>query len=317
MNSRQLAQKWQFPRYKTFEKEVRESASNWLKKKGFYINPRRPYCLSSLSDWKNNIILHEVADYIDDYKKQCEGNRKPFPLHKYVHHGLSSQAMAFNLIGPLITRNDLNPLLSLLNHGENYSVQATSASFEHEDRKVFKEDAGQPTSIDVVLNNEDGQPVVFIESKFVEKEFGGCSVFAGGDCNGRNPLHNKSGCFLHFIGRKYWDLIEKYGFDVALKNEKQCIFVAHYQFFREVLFSIEKDGVFVLLSDERSPVFHCSVNGSDNGLMPFLMEFVPEQYKNRILSISIQKLVGEIKKSVKHQDWICEFEAKYGLQQKS
>ena len=71
-------------------------------------------------------------------------------------------------------------------------------------------------------------------------------------------------------------------FDVALKNEKQCIFVAHYQFFREVLFSIEKDGVFVLLSDERSPVFHCSVNGSDNGLMPFLMEFVPEQYKNRI-----------------------------------
>ena len=313
MSSRSLAQQWQFPRYKVFERHVRAAASNWFKEKGYIVHSKMPYCLSILNDWKKNIILEEVADYIEKFKNDCEQAGEPFPLHKYIHHGLSSQAMAFNLIGPLVTRNDLDPLLRLLNHGNGFSVQATSASFEYEDRAVFNEDTGQPTSIDVVLNNEANQPVVFIESKFVEKEFGSCSVFAGGDCSGRNPLIDKNQCFLHFIDRKYWELMEKYGFDVALRDEKQCVFVAHYQFFREVLFSIEKGGIFVLLSDERSPVFHCSVNGSDNGVMPFLTEFVPDQYKSGIISISIQKLVGEIKESVIHQDWIGDFENKYGL----
>jgi hypothetical protein len=27
-----------------------------------------------------------------------------FPLHKYIQHGLNSQALLFNLIGPLLTR---------------------------------------------------------------------------------------------------------------------------------------------------------------------------------------------------------------------
>ena len=242
MNSRRLAQQWQFPRYKVFERHVRTAASNWFKEKGYTVHSKMPYCLSSLNDWKKNIILEEVADYVEKFKDNCERLGKPFPLHKYVHHGLSSQAMAFNLIGPLITRNDLDPLLRILNHGNVFSVQATSASFEYEDRTVFNEDTGQPTSIDVVLNDGGYQPAVFIESKFVEKEFGGCSVFAGGDCSGRNPLTDKNQCFLHFIDRKYWELMEKNGFDVVLRDEKQCIFVAHYQFFREVLFSIEKGG---------------------------------------------------------------------------
>jgi hypothetical protein len=147
----------------------------------------------------------------------------------------------------------------------------------------------------------------------VEKEFGGCSVFAGGDCNGRNPLPDKDHCYLHFIGRRYWDLIEKYGFQDELTTEKQCIFVDHNQFFREVLFSLEKGGNFILLSDARSPVFHCSVNGVENGLMPFLMQFVPDLYTNRIAAISIQQLVDSIKDFSEHQDWIGQFESKYGL----
>jgi hypothetical protein len=98
-----------------------------------------------------------------------------------------------------------------------------------------------------------------------------------------------------------------------LRNEQQCIFVAHYQFFREILFSLEKGGAFVLLSDERSPVFHCSVNGEKRGLMPFLMEFVPDGLKNRVASISVQQLTNTIKESNRHSDWIDQFERKYGL----
>jgi hypothetical protein len=314
MNSRQLAQKWTFPRHKLFEKELRIAASNWFKNRGYSTHSRMSYCLNNWDDWKKNIILDEVAAYIEKHKEGCERDRKPFPLHKYVHHGLSSQAMEFNLIGPLITRNDFEPLLQLLTQKNvDVSGHVISASFEYEDRNVFNEDSGQPTSIDIVLKNEKGNPIVFVESKLVEKEFGGCSIFSGGDCSGQNPLSDKGRCYLHFIGRKYWDLIEKYGFSETLKAEQQCIFVAHYQYFREVLFSLEKDGTFVLLSDQRSPVFHCTANGTNKGLMPFLLQFVPDEYKDRIASVSIQELVNSIKKSGKHQDWVKDFESKYGL----
>ena len=314
MNSRRLAQQWPFPRYKKFEKVLQSAATKWFKDKGQPTRPRTPYCLNSWSEWKKNIILDEVATYIENFKTECVRDAKPFPLHKFVHHGLSSQAMTFNLIGPFITRGDLDPLLELL-HQENVDVaeSVVSASFEYEDRTVFNEDAGQPTSIDVVLKNGNQEPAVFIEVKLAEKEFGGCSVFHNGDCNGSNPLSGKNTCYLKHIGRKYWDLVEKHGLSKRLCNEQQCIFVAHYQFFREFLFSLEKGGTFILLSDERSPVFHCSINGEKRGLMAFLMEFVPDELKNRVASISVQQLTNAIKESNKHSDWIHQFECKYGM----
>lgn len=114
MNSRQKAKDWKIPRHAEFETELRNSSSDWFAEKGFKVHYKMPYCLDSLDNWKNNIILSEVADYIENFKKESEKNNKPFPLHKYAHHGLSSQAMVFNLIGPLITRNDLHPLLDIL-----------------------------------------------------------------------------------------------------------------------------------------------------------------------------------------------------------
>ncbi len=314
MNSRQLAQKWPSPRYKSFEKGLRIAASNWYVRKGYPSHPRMAYCLKNWSDWRSNIILDEVSNYIEQFKDNCEKEGKPFPLHKYIHHGLSSQAMAFNLIGPLITRDDYEPIIQLLKR-KNLQIAASiaSASFEFEDRDVFNEDTGQPTSIDIVLKDQHESPRVFIESKLVEKGFGGCSVFSGGDCNGENPIHNKKQCYLHFIGRRYWDLMDKYGFSKILENEKQCSFVAYYQFYREVLFSLEKGGVFLLLSDERSPVFHCASDGLERGLLAFLLKNFPKEYLTKVGAISLQELVSVIKGSDKHKDWIFEFESKYGM----
>lgn len=314
MNSKKLAQEWPFPRHRMFEDQLRRSASAWFEGKQFSTHPKRHYCLKERSDWKKNIILDEVSAYVEQVKSNCEKEGKPFPLHKYVHHGLSSQALVFNLIGPLVTRNDYKPLIRLLekkNVGNAHQI--ASATFEYEDRSVFNEDSGQPTSIDIVLRDGEKTPFIFIEGKLVEKEFGGCSVFAGGDCNGANPIANKEQCYLHFIGRSYWDLMDKYGFTYNLRRERQCIFVAHYQFFREVLFSLEKGGIFILLSDERSPVFHCDVKGTNRGLMPFLLTFVPQKLRGRILSISVQELVNEIQAVGNHNDWINEFKRKYGL----
>ncbi|HPO90452.1 MAG TPA: hypothetical protein P5239_02480 [Victivallales bacterium] len=318
INSRQLARKWPFLRYEKFEETLRKAASEWFKEKSFKTHPRNSYCLANWDDWEKNIILDEVAGYIRKVKNDCEQKRKPFPLHKYIHHALSSQAMAFNLIGPLITRKDYEPIVSVLQtKGLPNSNDIFSASFEYEDRDIFNEDSGQPTSIDIVLKNNNGRPIIFIESKLVERGFGGCSVFAGGDCNGQNPINNYDYCFLHFIGRKYWVLMDKHGFSEILRNEKLCIFVEYYQFFRELLFSIEKGGVFVLLSDERSPVFHCKVNGIERGKMAFLTNILPKQHKDRIMSISIQEMVEAIRRTNRHTDWINEFEKKYGLHNRS
>ena len=42
-----------------------------------------PYCLDSLDNWKNNIILSEVADYIENFKNESEKNNSKYSS-KYI-----------------------------------------------------------------------------------------------------------------------------------------------------------------------------------------------------------------------------------------
>lgn len=274
-----------------------------------------PYILAQWKQWKDNLIDSGVADHIEAERRRRETQRQGFPLHKYVHHGLSSQAMLFNLVGPLMIRKDLSPLRDALEKtGIEWPAGAVEADFEFEDRTVFNEDSGQPTSIDLVLRDGGGLPRVFIESKLVEREFGGCSVFAAGDCDGRNPAADPPSCYLHHIGRLYWTRLQEHGFvEGPLANDAACVLVNHYQFFREVLLALHLGGVLVHLSDERNPTFHCqSSDGHYRGLMPLLLGMVPEALRIRVGSVSIQQVVAAIKATGRHP-WISEFEAKYGL----
>ncbi len=309
-NSRQFAKEWPLPKHKSFKRDVQKHAARWFKENGKPTHSKMSYCLEKREDWNENIILPEVVKYINKVKDEKEANNKFFPLHKFVHHGLSSQALVFNLIGPLITRNDYKPLCDLLKK-KNIVLHSSvsTAEFEFENSEIFNEDFGQPTSIDVVLMDEKGTPFIFIESKFTEAKFGGCSVFASGDCCGKNPINNLSDCYLHSIGRKYWDIMKEFGFTKILDKEKICAFTNYYQFFREVLFSLKYKGIFTLLYDERSPVF----NFNGKGLMPFLMEFIPSEHKDKITMISIQELANEIEISGRHNDWIGKFKKKYGI----
>jgi len=315
MNSRQLAKTWPFPRYGPYQRAMRETATAWFDQKGLPRDSRYSFILDAWDHWPQNMVLPEVAEYIQECKVQCENEGKPFPLHKYLHHGLSSQAMAFNLVGPLIVRNDYQPLIDALAAvGVECGKHLHDAVFEFEDRKVFNEDSGQPTSIDIALRDSDGRPFVFIEAKMMEAEFGGCTVRTMGDCSGENPLPEKSGCYLHHIGRTYWTLAEKYGVADLAKDEGQCILALYYQFFRELFFALEYGGIFVLLHDERSPVFHCEAHGVERGLMPMLLKYVPEEHFSQIASISMQRLSRHIGRSEKHQDWIGDFRQKYAIE---
>lgn len=113
--------------------------------------------LASRRDWQQNIILPEDTDYIEEEMAirnlRCVG----FARHNSLHHGLSSQTMIFNLLGPLVVRNDLELLKPIFeDQGISWPSDLCKASFEYENRAVFNEDYGQPTSIDWILRSDPG-----------------------------------------------------------------------------------------------------------------------------------------------------------------
>lgn len=314
MSSRKKARTWPYKRYTAYQRELRDAAARWFSKKGFATDARMSYCLKSLDDWPQNIICEDVAEYIQQENERSVG-KKFFPLHKYLHHGLSSQAMVFNLVGPLIVRNDFEPLRNALERvGLVWPTGDISAEFEYDDKTIFNEDSGQPTSIDLVISGDKER--IFVESKFTEQEFGDCSVFTGGDCDGRNPLvYGLDSCFLHHIGRKYWERMKEFSFaDTLLGSGHICPFTNYYQFFREVLLSLKEGGSFILLYDDRSPVFvKKSKTGEEFGLWPFLMDSVPVEHAAKIGKVTMQQIVLAINESGRHEDWIDEFKLKYGI----
>jgi hypothetical protein len=309
-SSRARARSWPYPYHRNFEKHLRKVAAAWFEEQGFTVSKRYRYILADRDNWAQNIILPEVATYIEKIQRQRAAAGQGFALHKYIHHGLSSQAMIFNLVGSLVVRDDLEPLQEAFSaQGINWPTGKLNAQFEYEDRDIFHEDMGQPTSIDLVLQDAEGRPRLFIEAKLVEKEFGGCSVFARGDCDGRNPLGNLDRCYLHYLGRKYWVLLEKHRFLNGIVGQNAtCILTTYYQFFREILFALELDGTFVLLFDTRNPTFRCG----ERGLMPFLREMAPKPLRSRVKTVTLQCVVEAIKASGRHE-WVAEFERKYGL----
>lgn len=313
-SSKYYAQTWPYPRHKDFEEQLRKSNAKWFAVHDYQTNPSMPYLLDHWDHWPNNIIIPEVTQYLLEERKSRNEKRQGFPLHKYIHHGLSSQAMLFNLVGPLVVQNDLLPLKSAFETGGiDWPPEKVTPSFEVEDRNIFNEDAGQPTSIDLVIQGENRIKSLFIESKLVEHEFGGCSVFEAGDCDGRNPTDNFARCYLHHLGRQYWVLMKKHGFLNGLAGSSPiCPFAMYYQFFRELIFAIESGGDFVLLYDQRNPTFFCGDPTNERGLMPFLNTFVPDHLKDQIHSISIQQIVSAYKKNGDFS-WLNEFEKKYGL----
>lgn len=315
-NSRVRAKLWPYRRYKHYQKELQHVAAGWFDDQGFEVNDRYPYILADPADWPSNMIEPGIAAYIKERRDE-RGPHDAFPLHKYVHHGLSSQAALFNLVVPMILRNDLGPLKCALAHaGPSWPSGKVLVELEHEDRETFNEDSGQPTSIDLVVKGEDGSPL-FIESKLSESEFGDCSVFACGDCDGRNPSRNLSDCYLHFIGRHYWALLDKHGFlQGPLGRDLTCILACHYQFFREFLFALEHQGTFVLLYDDRNPTFynvHPESSGQLRGLMPLLEDLVPDHLKHRLARVSFRAVLEAADDQEMHRGWVASFRAKYGL----
>ncbi len=126
--------------------------------------------------------------------------KKPFPLHKYIHHGLSSQAMLFNLLGEVILKKDIRFFTSLFPYEDICIDNKSELLFEYSDRKTFNEKQRQPTSSDLAIKNSKGKNI-FIEAKYIETEFGKCSTIESGECEGVNPINDINSCYFLFCAK--------------------------------------------------------------------------------------------------------------------
>lgn len=292
---------------------MQHHAARWFKRRGLKVQQKTPYILRARAQWPENIILPEVAALIARTKKEREERQRPFPLHRYVHHGLSSQAMLFNLVGPLLERGDLEALAGLF-PGVDIPWSAALGELEYEDREVFNERQAQPTSLDLVLGEAGRSPRLLVEAKLVEQEFGGCSIFSDGDCDGRNPAAAHDDCYLHVAGREYWTCLARHGFlEGPMLKSPVCLLASYYQYFREVLFALERGGQMVFLVDARNPVFQRDGDGGPRGLLPFLEQFFPDALREQVITVTIQQALDAIEATGRHEDWTGSFREKYGM----
>lgn len=300
--------------YMEFLALLKKAAADYFADKGVPVDAHKDYCLKSPDLWSRNIISNDVVAYI---RGEHPGRRsgKSLPLHKYIHHGLSSQAMIFNLVGPLIVRNDLGPLRSILAEiGISWPEGDIKAEFEYIDTTVFNEDMRHATSFDVAIIGRKSP--VFIEAKLAEKGFGGCAAYPR-QCDGRNRAAvDYSRCYLHRKGRRYWPLMDHYDImDEDMAGRSECPFVENYQFYRELLFALVKGGAYILLCDERNPVFAgTDPNARPNeGLWQKLVASLPRTFHRNLGLITVQHVVQTIRSTGRHGDWINDFVRKYGI----
>jgi hypothetical protein len=305
---------WPYPRRGDFENRLKAAAAMWFRTREYKVEPGAAHNPAAGEGWTRNIILPAVASYIEELREKRNVRREPFAFHSYLQNALSSQALLFNLVGPLLVNNDLEPLRQALgSRGIPLPRDPMVAQLEYSDRSIFNEKSPQPTSLDLALGQLDHPGALFIEVKLVESGFGGCSVYRRGDCDGANPAADPSRCYLHHIGRSYWALLNKHGFlQTGMESERTCLLASHYQFFREALFAIEKRGYLVLLTDPRSPTFHCTGPFGERGILPLLMSFVPNSLRTYVRQVNIGDIVSAIERCPEHS-WIREFKSKYAM----
>ena len=290
---------------------LRSQLAAYFAARGLPVSHRYGYILADRDDWRENIIEPRVADFVTRLQTNRQSQGRPFPLHRWIHHGLSSQALLFNLLGPIIVNCQWDVVDRIFQEADiRLKGSVLGVDLEIEDRAVFEEWQGQPTSVDLVCRTDTDEGV-YVEFKFTEAEFGGCSVFERGNCDGRNPAANFDLCYLHTLGRRYWPLLEKHSLLTnAVRAESRCPFIDLYQAYRVLLFALEKGGHFLLMYDERNPSFLAQTPRLRRGLFARFEEALPAEARARCHSITHQAMVAILERQG-NADWLIEVQEKY------
>ncbi|MDP2312871.1 MAG: hypothetical protein Q8P41_08200 [Pseudomonadota bacterium] len=298
-------------RFTDYRSRLETAATAWFAARQLPVQ-ETPYILRAWKDWPGNLLDPALAARVEVERLRRQAAGEGFPLHKYVHHGLSSQAMLFNLVLPLLETNDVDALGDAFRAaGVPWPGPGATARLEVEDREVFRERSGQPTSFDLCIEGANGPPV-FVEAKLVEQEFGGCSLFGAGDCDGENPARDHARCALTGLGRTYWARLAELGFGDALAQGPICHLGSYYQFYREAAFALSRGGHFVLLVHGDNPAFWREDGDSPRGLWPLLLRSVPAEHRSRLHRVTLQDATAALGTTGRHP-WVEDFRARYAL----
>lgn len=296
--------------YDNFRYDLENASATWFESKNFETMPDKPYILRKKTAWKNNLVLPEIYAYIMEKKDQ---RVNPFPLHNFLHHGLSSQAMLFNLLTPLVQSQKLGILAEPFEEVGISCPDKMYGEFEYSDRLVFNEFQTQPTSLDFAILDEDKNPQILIEAKLVEKDFGMCTRLQRNKCSGLNPLDGNGleRCYHVSIHREYWNvLFENYVLTGETIDGPTCPMAIFYQFYREVGFAVKINSKLVFLVDERNPYFSPNNEWS---LPNKLIKTLRRKIRKNIKIVTIQRIFKEVEKYCHGQSWAKSFGEKYNI----
>jgi len=95
-----------------------------------------------------------------------------------------------------------------------------------------------------------------------------------------------------------------------LGNVEYCPFTEFYQAYRLLLFTLENNGHFLLIHDERNPAFLTEINGIIRGKYQRFRRLLPKEIAEKISILSIQRIVQYLEQSRRY-GWLEEFKAKY------
>lgn len=269
------------------------------------------YILEDRKAWEGNLVDLTLKPWLLAEQRARQDAGGAFLIHKWIHHGLSSQALLINLLGPLL-RDKRWDVIDAIFKGANIPLSGAVArvDLERDDRAIFNERQGQPTSFDLACETTANERV-FVEFKFTEAEFGGCSVFGDGDCDGANAATDHSLCYLHHIGRGYWTAMDRHGLTDTVKSSAACPFTHLYQAYRELLFALESGGRYVLIYDARNTAFVSPGPAGVRGLWPRLLSTLPEKARAATSSITIQQVTDILDRH--GCAWIAELREKHDI----
>ncbi len=61
---------WKYQKYKSFRKSQNEIARDWFAKKNLKVQEKYPFILKNKSQWKENILLDNVANFIESTQNE-------------------------------------------------------------------------------------------------------------------------------------------------------------------------------------------------------------------------------------------------------
>jgi hypothetical protein len=105
--------------------------------------------------------------------------------------------------------------------------------------------------------------------------------------------------------------MEFYELGKAYANSPICPLAIYYQFFRELMFTIKNNGCYGILYDKRSPAFFKSSPAGPGGLIPVLLNSVPDKLKPLIKTMHIQDVVDALETF--GYPWTIDSREKYGI----